>query len=269
MAGLQDLGLSTAEADVYTTLLDRGVSTAKILSREADVPLGRVYQVVDALEEKQVVRVQHDAHPKKITAVEPDVAIDRLVEGHREQAEAEIARVERTADRLRDQFEEQGVVTGEEFMTTAIGADAALDLLLERYAVANDELLLSFREPPAAATVVNDREKRPVDMVRRAAERGVTVRILLSERAVNALPADRPELLADLADHHEVTVRVSEAPNKTVAIVDDVEICLEEHTPTSGELFAVAYLRDARFTREYRDELLKLWEAARPLRVPE
>lgn len=267
MAGLQDIGLSGAEANVYTTLLERGVSTAKILSREADVPLGRIYQVIDGLEEKRLVRVQHDTHPKKVTAVEPGVAIDRLVEQKQQQLTAERERVEQTAESLREQFERKGVVTGEEFVTTAIGTEAALELLLERYAAASKELLLAFREPPAALET-GDVEAQPAEMIRRSVDRGVSVHIMLAEPAVPTLPEEQRAALTALADESGVEVRVSDSLSRTVAIIDGVEICLEEHMPASRELFALVNLRDARFTREYRDEMVKLWEEARLLRGP-
>ena len=46
MASLRDLGLSEYEARVYRTLLDTGPTTAKELSRESEVPMGRIYDVL-------------------------------------------------------------------------------------------------------------------------------------------------------------------------------------------------------------------------------
>lgn len=267
MAGLRDLGLSAYEVDVYRTLLERGESTAKTLAREADVPLGRVYEIIDALEEKRVVRVQHDTHPKKVTAVEPDVAIDRLVEQCRQQVEAELDRFERAAEAVREEFDRTGVVTGEEFVTTAIGGEEALELLLERYDSASRDLLLAFREPPAASEN-DDNVATVVETLEQAVERGVTVRILLAEGALAEVPAAQQTHMTEFLAENDVDLRISPSLDQTVAVVDDVELCLEERTPTSKELFALVNVRDARFARQYRKEMLKLWEAGQPTAPP-
>jgi len=265
VTGLQDLGLSEHEAAVYTTLVERGRCTAKRLSREADVPLGRVYDVVDSLEERRMVRVQHDAHPRTVTAVDPESAIDGLLSVRREQAADELARLERVADDVRAEFERTGVVTGERFVTTALGAAEAYDLLVDRYAGATEDLLLVFREPPAGADI--DADDTPIDVLQAVREEGVEVRILLSTEALAAVTDAHRSRLAALVAEHDVSARVSDAVDRTLAVVDGVEVCLEIRTPTSRDLFALVDLRDARFTRQYRAEILDIWEGAERLRL--
>ena len=77
MASLRDLGLSEYEARAYRALLRSGPTTAKELSRTSDVPMGRIYDVLNGLEQHRLVRSQAASRPKKYAAVEPEVGLDR------------------------------------------------------------------------------------------------------------------------------------------------------------------------------------------------
>lgn len=52
---LRALGLTEYEARAFTFLLVHGRSTARDVSKNADVPYGRVYDVLDALKHKKLV----------------------------------------------------------------------------------------------------------------------------------------------------------------------------------------------------------------------
>ncbi len=83
MATLRDLGLSEYEARVYRALLSAGPATAKELSRRSDVPMGRIYDVLNGLEATSLIRSQQSSRPKKYAPVEPETALPRLLEEKR------------------------------------------------------------------------------------------------------------------------------------------------------------------------------------------
>jgi len=68
MADLRDLGLSEYEAGAYRALLRTGPTTAKALSRASEVPMGRVYDVLNGLEGDGRVGSQADSRPKQYAA---------------------------------------------------------------------------------------------------------------------------------------------------------------------------------------------------------
>jgi len=77
MADLRDVGLSKYEARAYRSLLESGPTTAKTLSEASGVPMGRIYDVLNSLEQHRLVRSQAASRPKKYVAVEPETARDR------------------------------------------------------------------------------------------------------------------------------------------------------------------------------------------------
>ena len=76
---LERIGLTEYEAKTYTTLLLLGPSKAGELSREAQIPQSKIYQVLDQLTLKQLVE-SLEGRPKEFKAVSPEIALLRLLD---------------------------------------------------------------------------------------------------------------------------------------------------------------------------------------------
>lgn len=74
---LMELGLTEYEARCFAALTQLSEATAKEISRVADVPQSRVYDVADRLHELGVVDVQ-ESKPQRYYAVPVDRALERL-----------------------------------------------------------------------------------------------------------------------------------------------------------------------------------------------
>ncbi|OYT42900.1 MAG: hypothetical protein B6U88_02515 [Candidatus Aenigmarchaeota archaeon ex4484_56] len=79
LEALKGIGLNLYERNIYVALLLKKVSTASELSSLSGVPRARTYDVLDSLEKKGFVIIQHST-PFKYVAVEPSEAFDRLKE---------------------------------------------------------------------------------------------------------------------------------------------------------------------------------------------
>ncbi len=74
---IQDLGLNSYEAKIWTALLSRGISSAGELSDIANVPRSRAYDVLESLEKKGFV-IMKLGKPIKYIAVAPEEVITRV-----------------------------------------------------------------------------------------------------------------------------------------------------------------------------------------------
>ena len=129
MVSLRDLGLSEYESRTYRALLDRGPATAKELSSSSGVPMGRIYDVLNGLEGNGLVRSQAASRPKKYVAVEPDTALDRLVETRKRELDQQAERYESVATELVNDLDAAAPVDGQ-FWTAAVGPEETVELLL-------------------------------------------------------------------------------------------------------------------------------------------
>ncbi|WP_161782639.1 TrmB family transcriptional regulator, partial [Halococcus sediminicola] len=75
MTVLGELGLSSYEEKVYRTLLVTGSVTAAELSDTSGVPKGRIYDVVNGLEARNLIWRQ-SSDPNRYAAVQPESVVD-------------------------------------------------------------------------------------------------------------------------------------------------------------------------------------------------
>lgn len=265
MADLRDVGLSEYEARAYRGLLERGPTTAKELSQEAGVPMGRVYDVLNGLERDRLVRSEAASRPKRYVAVDPDTALDRLLEEKRRELRREERQYENAVESLAGELDHEAEEADEGFWTAAVGADETADLLLDRLAAAEDRIVvvaagassgLAPREIGASVTTE----------LATALDRGVEVSVLLGESVPGDLPRTVGERYANrLADHPRFTVRTHPEVRGTVTLLDDREVCLEVPNPVERDrTFAVIDLTDRSFAADVRDRFRSRWSDAEP-----
>ncbi|MFH1064600.1 MAG: helix-turn-helix domain-containing protein [Candidatus Woesearchaeota archaeon] len=77
MAQLQELGLNRDESKIYVALLKTGETTAERISKEADIPYGKAYDLLLDLCLKDVAIVRPTC-PMRCRAVPWDAAIEYL-----------------------------------------------------------------------------------------------------------------------------------------------------------------------------------------------
>jgi sugar-specific transcriptional regulator TrmB len=265
MASLRDLGLSEYESRAYQSLLQTGPTTAKELSRTSEVPMGRIYDVLNSLETQELVRSQSASRPKKYVAVEPEKALERLLGSKREQLDEKLSRYEEIADELTAQLESAEPVD-EPFWTAALGPEEAIDLLVERLAAADDRIIFVAATPTSQfeLDVVGE---RIADELETALERGVSVSTLLHPTVVETLPETVGQSYRRyLQNEEEFEVRTSADVTSTFTLLDHTEVCIEvPHPLNPTEAFALINLKDSEFASNVEDDFKPRWEQSEEL----
>jgi len=267
MASLRDLGLSEYEARAYRSLLETGPTTAKELSRASDVPMGRIYDVLNSLETQGLVRSQTASRPKKYVAVESETALDRLLENRKDDLQQQAEQYETVVDELADELE--GVEPVDEpFWTAAVGPGDAVDLQAERLNAADDSIVV-VASSLVGGVDADDLAARFTSGLEDALDRGVSVSVLLTPELVDALPASVGERYRDhYQEHDRFETRTSAEVSGTFELIDDVEVCIEvPHPLTRDEIFGVIDLKDPEFAADVRAAFEPRWEAAEELRL--
>lgn len=265
MASLRDLGLSEYESRAYQSLLQTGPTTAKELSRSSDVPMGRIYDVLNSLETHNLIRSQTASRPKKYVAVEPETALDRLLETKREELEEKITQYEEIADELESELETADPVD-EPFWTAALGGSEAGDLLVERTASAGDRIVFVAGDTASYVDLEVVGEEIAEEL-EEALERDVTVSLLLHPDVVDGLPESVGRRYRyNLKNHDNFEVRVARNMTATFALIDEEEVCIEVPHPTdASELFAIINLKDPEFVAGVQDAFDPRWQEAEQL----
>jgi sugar-specific transcriptional regulator TrmB len=267
MASLRDMGLSEYEERAYRSLLETGPTTAKELSRASDVPMGRIYDVLNSLETHNLVRSQTASRPKKYVAVEPETALDRLLDDKKRELEQQVEQYEEIVDSLVGELETADPVE-ETFWTAAVGPGDSLDLLVERLAAA-DESIVIVTSSLVSQFDIDEVSGRIGDELEAALERGVTVSLLMTPQLVERLPESiGRQYRQTLQPHENFETRTTEEVTGTFEIIDGTEVCIEvPHPLNAEETFAVIDLKDPEFAADVTAEFEPTWEAADTLRL--
>jgi sugar-specific transcriptional regulator TrmB len=266
MASLRDLGLSEYEARAYRSLLKTGPTTAKELSRVSDVPMGRIYDVLNSIEQYNLVRSQSASRPKKYVAVEPETALDRLLEDKKRELEEKASQYESIVDELEGELETAEPVE-ERFWTAAVGADEAADLLLERIAAADSRIVIVLSTYTERYFDIREVGNALLDSLQEALERDVEVDFLMKPELVPTLPPEFGDRYSEtLSEYAGFEVRTVEDVSGTFTLVDESEVVIEvPHPLQSEEVFAMLNLKDREFAGSVREEFRPRWEAAEEL----
>jgi len=144
MSDLEDLGLSGYGAAAYRALLQLGRAPASEVAETGDVPQGRIYDVLNGLAARDLVRIHRGSDPRRYAAVDPDTAVDRLLAERERELDAERERYADLADAVSRELAQTLPVEGQ-FWEVGMGADDAA--MREQFDRADDRLL-SVVGPP-------------------------------------------------------------------------------------------------------------------------
>jgi sugar-specific transcriptional regulator TrmB len=199
--------------------------------------------------------------------VEPQTALDRLLDDKKRELEEKASQYENIVDELVGELETAEPVE-ETFWTAAVGPEETVDLLVERLAAADDRIII------VAATLS---QQFDIDMVgdliveelAEALERGVKVSLLMRPQLVDELPESVGERYRNqLVKHDAFSVRTSANVTGTFELIDNAEVCIEvPHPLDAAETFAMIDLKDREFAANVRSEFDPRWEDADPLNL--
>ena len=74
---LETMGLTEYEAKTYVSLIQKGTSNAGNLSKIADIPHSKIYEVLNRLEKKKLIEVQR-GRPLFYKAIKPSNALEKI-----------------------------------------------------------------------------------------------------------------------------------------------------------------------------------------------
>lgn len=253
--GLVDLGLSSYEARAYTSLFRRGPETAERIATTAEVPKGRIYDVLNSLSERSLVR-SDDGRPKSYNAVGATQAVDRLLQTRLAELDERRAEHERTAETVKRSLSSvatDGDETG--FSTSAFDHDDARDLLLDRFEAAEESIRIAL----GGTTARSETDGQVNDLLHRRLTEGIEVQLLVVEAA---------EWSSEL-DEEGFEVRVADPdrrPEHRFAVIDGSEACIEVVRPVSSDqLLAAVDFRHNQPAWDLAETFESLWRMATPI----
>jgi|GEM_PF-320808 len=263
---LMEIGLSSYESAAYISLLKLGVSEASAIYKDAEVPYGKIYSVLDSLVEKGFAEVQ-SSRPKKFRGIEPDVALDTFFEKNKAKVENELKTLHLAIDELKPiLMSTTSLKTKDEiFWTTAVTETEIKKFVISQFSEAKKSVCVipNFYGVPVLTIIFAEFVK--------ALERGVKINMLVSPQFnnfVSFLSKKDEKTLKILKKNLEIkSVRDT---NSYFGIIDNnLVILLQPHPLDKNQLISVVKIWDADLAKSLQKEFDTMWKTGKILELRE
>ena len=190
MDALKSIGLNLYERRLWVALIARGTSTAGELSGLANVPRSRTYDILQSLAEKGFVVVQ-TGKPIKYVAISPSEAIERAKKKLEEDLQTRLERMEELKDsgimKELNELHQKGMkLISPEDLTGALKGNYFVSQQIDTmFKGANKKINIVTTKKG-----LSDLMKNHFDVLRKAKDRGVDIRIAASLDRDSEIPKE-------------------------------------------------------------------------------
>ncbi|MFA5862839.1 MAG: helix-turn-helix domain-containing protein [Candidatus Thermoplasmatota archaeon] len=258
---LKGFGLSTYEAAAYACLLRLGQADASTVAHKANIPFGRVYDVLNGLVERGLLSM-NEGRPKQYSAVQPRVAMSLLLAQRKRDLDERYSELTRLASDLEKRLSPKVKKDPSSFYSASVGESESRAFLMERLAEASHSMDVNLEVAPYTSE-----DKDLFEALAGAVDRGVRTRILIRDADIpNILDSPLNDSLAGrLLPHLGKTlfVRVIEGEQVSFAIMDGEKALVGVKNPADPKAyFATVYIWDPKFARALEGRFEELWKTA-------
>lgn len=267
MSDLSDLGLSSYEEQAYRALLATGPETARTVADRSGVPAGRIYDVLNGLEARGIVD-SRPGEPRLYAPVDPDEAVDRLVDERLAELDAQAERYRDLAADVRSSLTPTPPIDGSVWLAD-LGDEDATTVIGEQLESVTDRFAMAVGPPYVGASPEAYAAEIEATVDHLPSETDVAVDVLLDRTLVDELA--ETETVPRLRDADaEIDLRIRQLEGVTVAfdVVDGTEAYVDvPHPFADGRRFGFVEIRDATVAREFERVFDAAWADADPVAV--
>ncbi|OYR56042.1 TrmB family transcriptional regulator [Halorubrum halodurans] len=264
MSDLVELGLSNYEARVYRTLLGLGSAPARTISEASEVPRGRIYDVLNVLNGRGLIRTHDSRDPTHYTAVDPDTAVDSLLDERRRELSERRRHYESVAESVSERLS-PAIPKESRFWAASLGSEDALSLASDQQEIAEDRITSVVAAPYENAPW--KRYASEIDVIEREMDPSLDVRVLCSEDLLSGVDAAVREDLLGLSAN--LAVRETPDVSITADVVDGHTVYVHVADPFDpSERLGVVAVRDETFADSMETAFESAWGDARRISGP-
>jgi len=248
---LRLLGLSEYESKAYSALLLKGHSKASHISKEAEVPQSKIYEVLEKLAEKRLVEV-YDVRPKEFKPISPNAMLTAMIQ----EKEAEINQIKSKVSSMLKMLNS--------FQESVEGVWTSKEKSLEDFFKRASEMYDRADAYIYAMTKNFSWPSRLADAARACVRRGIEVKVVCTG-IVSESSYYRAKWLAD----NGIEIRLARAKLQPSLIdLDCREVLIRlDATSTKKEkfMYTTIYTRDVSLVKVIDTYVKSIWKKSRPL----
>lgn len=260
MSDLGELGLSSYEEKAYRALLSLGPATAREVSDTGEIPRGRVYDALNGLDARGIVRTR-EADPTRYVPADPELAAERLLAERERELAGERRRYEDAAARATSSLAGPTPTEGR-FWPVPAGNKTARSILEAQFDAA-DERIRSVVGPPYDRLDWGE-HREELSAVLDLLGGDLDLRWILTPDFVEAVPDSAWDDLPPGPDAPEI--RLAEGVFASFDVIDDDVVYVTIPAPfAADDVLGGAVVRDSALVDRLEARFERAWERADPL----
>jgi len=265
---LRNIGFNKYEAVAYLTILREGFTDASVLSKRSKIPMGKIYSVLDDLENMGFIEVQH-SRPKKYRAIEANLSFENFLNIKENEMQRELGTLRRTIDDLKKALSYYSIQEEGErhFWSAAMGDEEVMKMIKNVYHEAKNEICVVV--PRNIRSMESNQFKNMFasmfhDTLLPLVKKGIKIRMIDPNPALSEAlrewysSAEDEVLIQNLSEHLEV--KALDTSHRFV-LIDRELVILEVNDPLSvDKVFGLVKIYDRILSNELHAKFEEFWQ---------
>jgi len=277
---LRNANLSNYQTNAYTTLLLSNHLTARELSDKSNIPIGRIYEILENLNRRGLIEIQEDSRPKIYRAKSFNLAIQNLISHISNENKRKVSFLVDQAKILESDLYNSNLLVKKEpsriFWSTTYGFQSIASMYIKNYNELQEELLLNDFLNQNTLKVL-PYGKNLFEPIKKAVDRGIRTKILwnfghddrpLTEEQIASNLSIFKEVIKKLEDLYGLSTEIPSLEMKFIHkripinhdIFDKKRIIFKLQNPSKpSQIYACMNVMDPKLAEKLREKYLNLW----------
>jgi len=267
---LRDLKLNKYESIAYEIILKRGVVEASIISKEGDIPFGKIYESLGSLSTKGLIEVQN-TRPKKYKIRNPKTTFRDILNKKQLESEEELKNLKDTLLQIENEISKISVQEHKEktFWITAIGKEID-EMMGSIFSEAKNEIFMIpyiiNKSDQTKSALLNI--PRFVKEINKTVGRGVKIKVILPEKfaQVQIKILKKMRFFDKIIKNVEIRI-LGELFPEPFTVIDTDKIVLRVNDPINkNKILAMIKIIDNELSKSLKEKFNEMWKIAKPIK---
>jgi len=267
---LRDLKLNKYESIAYEIILKRDVVEASIISKEGDIPFGKIYESLGSLSAKGLIEVQN-TRPKKYKIRNPKTTFRDILNKKQLESEEELKNLKDTLLQIENEISKISVQEHKEktFWITAIGKEID-EMMGSIFSEAKNEIFMIpyiiNKSDQTKSALLNI--PKFIKEIYKTVGKGVKIKVIFPENfaQVQIKTLKRMKFFDKIIKNVEIRI-LKELSPEPFTLIDTDKVILRVNDPINkNKILAMIKIIDKELSKNLKEKFNEMWKIAKPIK---